>query len=173
MFENLPLTLTLAQEDPRPGSAPNNDGAAPPANGGGGGTPGTNTSEPANGTPGTNVSEGANGKPKGDGDPAPGSGQTQPPMDWTLPGILLLFLVVMFGMTFFSQRKEKKRRREMLAALSKNDRVVTIGGVIGTVVEVRDSEVVVKVDESSNTRMRFSRAAIQSVLTDTEDLPAQ
>jgi preprotein translocase subunit YajC len=57
----------------------------------------------------------------------------------------------------------------MLAELSKNDRVVTIGGVIGTVVEVRENEVVLKVDESSNTRMRFSRNAIQSLVAEKED----
>jgi len=54
----------------------------------------------------------------------------------------------------------------MLAALKKGDKVQTAGGILGTVVEVRDSEVVVKVDENANTRLRFARSAIQAVLDD-------
>ena len=52
----------------------------------------------------------------------------------------------------------------MLAGLKRNDRVQTIGGVLGTVVEAREHEVILKVDESSNTKMRFNRAAIKEVL---------
>ena len=52
----------------------------------------------------------------------------------------------------------------MLDTLKKGDRVQTIGGVLGTVVEARDTDVLVKVDESSNTKIRFSRNAIHRVL---------
>ena len=51
----------------------------------------------------------------------------------------------------------------MLATLAKGAKVTTVGGVLGTVVEVRDEEVVVKVDENSNTRMRFAKSAINAV----------
>jgi len=78
--------------------------------------------------------------------------------------ILLLVLVVMWVFLLGGQRKEKKKRAAMLANLQKGRRVQTVGGVLGTVVEVRDTEVVVKVDENSNTRMHFSRSAIQNVL---------
>jgi preprotein translocase subunit YajC len=44
--------------------------------------------------------------------------------------------------------------------------VQTIGGVIGTIVEVKDAEVVVKIDETTNTKIRFARSAIQQVLED-------
>jgi preprotein translocase subunit YajC len=44
--------------------------------------------------------------------------------------------------------------------------VQTIGGIIGTVVESRENEVVLKVDETSNTKIKFSRNAIHRVLTD-------
>jgi preprotein translocase YajC subunit len=43
-------------------------------------------------------------------------------------------------------------------------KVMTIGGIKGTVTDVREDEVVVKVDESSNTKMRFTRGAIQKVV---------
>ena len=48
----------------------------------------------------------------------------------------------------------------MLQSLEKNDRVRTIGGIIGTVVEVKGDEVRLKVDESNNTKMWFSSSAI-------------
>ena len=74
--------------------------------------------------------------------------------------IIVVFWVIMMG----GQRREKKKRAKMLAAVAKGDKVQTVGGVIATVVEVRDTEVVLKVDENANIRMKFSRAAIQSVL---------
>lgn len=88
------------------------------------------------------------------------------------PSMLNLFLImgaVMILMMVLStrgQKKERKRREALLAALKKHDRVQTIGGVIGTIVEVKDAEVVVKIDETTNTKMRFARSAIQQVLED-------
>ena len=56
----------------------------------------------------------------------------------------------------------------MLDNLKRGDRVQTIGGIIGTVVEARETEVVVKVDETNNTKIRFARKAITRVLEDDE-----
>ena len=77
---------------------------------------------------------------------------------------LLLAFGVFYFLIFRGQRKDKQRHAQMLAALKRNDRVQTIGGVLGTVVEAREHEVILKVDESSNTKMRFNRAAIKEVL---------
>ncbi len=62
------------------------------------------------------------------------------------------------------QKREKARREEMLKALKKNDPVVTIGGILGTVVSVSEdgSEVVVRVDD--NTRIKFRHDAIREVI---------
>ncbi|MCG8406861.1 MAG: preprotein translocase subunit YajC [Phycisphaerales bacterium] len=83
-----------------------------------------------------------------------------------LPMLLLLMFIIYFLM-IRPQSKEKKRRTDMLAAIKKNDRVITIGGIIGTVTSVRDDEITLKVDESSNTKITFSRSALQRVLSDT------
>jgi preprotein translocase subunit YajC len=80
---------------------------------------------------------------------------------------MLLLLVVFGGIILFSMfggRKEKKKRAAMMNALTKNDRIQTIGGIIGSVVEVKPDTVVVQVDSGSNIRMTFSRAAVQQVL---------
>ncbi len=49
--------------------------------------------------------------------------------------------------------------------IKKNDRVVTIGGIVGTVATVKEDEVTLKVDESNNTKITFSRVAIQRVMS--------
>ncbi|MEX0654421.1 MAG: preprotein translocase subunit YajC [Phycisphaeraceae bacterium] len=86
-----------------------------------------------------------------------------------------MFLILMVGllvvmMIFFStsQRREKKKRQAMLDALKKGDRVQSVGGIIGSVVDIRDDEIVVKVDENTNTRLRFARNAVQTVLNKDE-----
>ncbi len=78
--------------------------------------------------------------------------------------LLMLGLVAVMVFSLLGQRREKKRRESLLGSIRKHDRVQTIGGVIGSVVDVKDDSVVLKVDESSNTRITFARAAIQQVL---------
>jgi preprotein translocase subunit YajC len=100
-----------------------------------------------------------------DGTPLDSSGgdgtQANPglsPVIWLLPLALVFIMMSMGG------RKEKKKRAAMMAAMGKGDKVQTVGGILGTVVELRDDEIVVKVDENANTRLRFARSAIQSIL---------
>jgi preprotein translocase subunit YajC len=82
--------------------------------------------------------------------------------NWAFPiGIMLV------AMMFLSKNKGKKsdqERQELLKALKKGDRVQTIGGLIATVVSADDNEVLLKVDETTNTKMRFSRTAIHRVI---------
>jgi preprotein translocase subunit YajC len=79
-------------------------------------------------------------------------------------GPLILIVIVFYFFIFGSKRKTEKQRQEMLNQLKKGDRIQTIGGILGTVVEARETEVVVKVDESSNTKIRFSRSAVHKVV---------
>lgn len=80
-----------------------------------------------------------------------------------LPIALLVFMMIFSG---GAQKKERRRRAEMLAALAKHDKVQTVGGMIGTVVEIKDGEIVLKIDEANNTRVRFAKSAVQRVLAD-------
>jgi len=81
------------------------------------------------------------------------------------PGfIMLLAVMLLFVFLMGGGRREKKKRAAMIAAMGKGDKVQTIGGIRGTVVEVKDDEVVLKVDENANTRLRFATSAVQSVL---------
>jgi preprotein translocase subunit YajC len=91
--------------------------------------------------------------------PQPGSGL----FNLLLPVMLGLFLV-MIVMQVFAGKKQKKEREAMLGAIKKQDEVQTSGGMIGTVVEVKDDEVVLKIDSESNTRARFAKSAVQRVV---------
>jgi preprotein translocase subunit YajC len=54
----------------------------------------------------------------------------------------------------------------MLDAMKRGDRVQTIGGILGNVVEVRPDKILLKVDEGNNTKVWFARTAILRVLGD-------
>ena len=75
-------------------------------------------------------------------------------------GLLVVLMFVLFG----GRAKEEKKRKAMIAALKKGDRVVTMGGLIASVVDVRDNEVVLKVDESTNVKERYTKSSIASVI---------
>lgn len=84
-----------------------------------------------------------------------------------------VFLALMVGMIAFmfltsrsTKKREARKREELYASLSKNNRVLTVGGVIGTIMSVKDNEVVLKVDETTNTKMTFLKSAIQRTITD-------
>jgi len=64
-----------------------------------------------------------------------------------------LFLGLMFAVFYFliirPQQKRSKEHKQLLSDLSKGDRVVTSGGIFGTVVGVQDEVVVLRVDENT------------------------
>ena len=80
--------------------------------------------------------------------------------------MLMLILLGMIVLSFFSGRKQRKQRATMLDALKKHDQVLTRGGVFGSVVEVKPDRGVLKVDESSNTRITVLRDSIEQVTAD-------
>jgi preprotein translocase subunit YajC len=90
----------------------------------------------------------------------PGAGSSLWPL---LVPFALIFLMYHF-MISRPQRKQQAQRQELLNQLKKNDPVVTIGGIIGTVVSLSEdgSEVTVKVDD--NTRLKFRKDAIREVI---------
>ena len=82
---------------------------------------------------------------------------------------LMLMAGLLLLMYFFMMKGNKNKERErqqMLELLKKGDRVQTIGGILGTVIETREGEVLLKVDESSNAKIWFTRAAIHKIRTE-------
>lgn len=105
------------------------------------------------------------------GTAAPGTaapaGTPMAPQGGGMMGILIpltLFMVVLIFFQIMGQRRDKKRRDALISGLKRGDKVLTIGGQLGVVEQVKDNEVVLKVDEFSNAKARFTKAAIQQVL---------
>ena len=78
-----------------------------------------------------------------------------------LPLIAIVF--IFYFLIIRPQNKKRKETEKMLSALKKGDRVVTIGGLHGTVQSVKDSTVIIKVDD--NVKLEFLRSAVSSVIT--------
>lgn len=100
--------------------------------------------------------------------PAGGGGGAQDggsPIGLFLP--LVLIVVLFYFMMIRPQRRQEQQRKAMLGALKKNDHVVTIGGIHGVVTSIKpdDDEVVIRVDESSNTKLRVTRSSIARIVT--------
>ena len=100
------------------------------------------------------------------GTAAPGT-TTQPasaPPGADMFWVLIPVLVGMILLSTFSARKQKKQKAKLLAELKKHDRVMTTGGMIGFVAEVKSDVVVLKVEEGRDVRLTFTRDAIATIL---------
>jgi preprotein translocase subunit YajC len=94
----------------------------------------------------------------------PGAKQPAPPTRksdqyYSLILIALMF-VVMYMLLFRAPRKKQQQHQRMVQSLQRNDKVQTIGGIIGTVVDVKDNEITLKVDEANNTKIKVVSSAI-------------
>lgn len=89
---------------------------------------------------------------------------------WTFMLMMLPLIFLMMLLTQKSQPKEQQRQKKFLEELKKNDRVVTAGGILGTVVNIAgDSEfVTIKIDENNNTKLQILKQSIVRVLKETE-----
>jgi preprotein translocase subunit YajC len=83
---------------------------------------------------------------------------------------LILIFVVFYFLLIRPQQQARKRHMEMIAALKKNDIVVTSGGMIGKVKGVADDEV--RVELAPNVEVRVLRHTIAEVRSKTEPAPA-
>jgi preprotein translocase subunit YajC len=77
---------------------------------------------------------------------------------------LLLIFVVFYFLLIRPQQKKMKAHRDMVAALKRGDRVLTAGGIIGTVVKVEDDNTLL-VDIAKDVRVRVARSTISEVLS--------
>jgi len=73
----------------------------------------------------------------------------------------ILIFVVFYFILIRPQQKEQKKKEEMIKGLSKNDEVVTIGGIHGVIYNIKDRTVVLKVDD--NTKIELDKSAISYV----------
>jgi len=94
---------------------------------------------------------------------APAKQPPSPLMSY-LPFILII--VVMYMILFRGPKKKQQKHQQMVQSLQKNARVRTIGGIFGTVIDVKDDIITLKIDESNNTKMKVSSGAISTVISE-------
>jgi preprotein translocase subunit YajC len=79
----------------------------------------------------------------------------------------ILVLVVFWFLLIRPQQKRQKERNAMLQSLKKGDKVITIGGLHGTITDLTEDRVTLKV--SDNTRLVFERSAVNAVIRPEEE----
>ena len=77
--------------------------------------------------------------------------------------------LIMYLLFIRPQKKQEAARREMLANITKNDKIVTNGGLIGVVTNVKDDEVVIRVDDSRDVKVRIARSGVAGLLVKKEE----
>ena len=76
--------------------------------------------------------------------------------------IPFLFIIAIFYFLIIRpQNKKRKETEKMLSALKKGDKVVTIGGLHGTIQSVKETTVIIKADD--NVKLEFLRSAVSTV----------
>jgi preprotein translocase subunit YajC len=83
----------------------------------------------------------------------------------------LIPFVAIIGIFYFliirPQNKKRKETEKMLSALKKGDKVVTIGGLHGTVQSVKETTVLIKVDD--NVKLEFLRSAVSNIISSSKE----
>lgn len=86
-------------------------------------------------------------------------GQAVNPIASFLP--LILIFVVFYFLLIQPQRKQKKQHEQMIKNLGKNDEVVTSGGIHGTILNVKETTLVLRVDDNAKLEVeKYSIAAV-------------
>ncbi len=85
---------------------------------------------------------------------------TNPLVQFIIP---YAFIFVIFYLIIFRPRKaEQQKRKNLLASIKKNDEIITAGGIHGTIVNVKETTVSVRIDD--NVKMEIDKDAITSVV---------
>ncbi len=71
---------------------------------------------------------------------------------------IIMIYIIFYFMMIRPQRKKEKEHREMLSGLNKNDEIVTVGGIHGTIVNVKDKTIIVRVDD--NVKIELEKTSV-------------
>jgi preprotein translocase subunit YajC len=78
-------------------------------------------------------------------------------------GLLVIMFVVFYFILIRPQRKKDKELKEQMSKLAVGDRVITIGGLVGFVANIKDDQVTISTS-AANTLVTFTKSAIQSIV---------
>jgi preprotein translocase subunit YajC len=83
------------------------------------------------------------------------------------PMSLIFMIIAIFAVMYFlmirPQQRQKKQHQDMLSQVGKGDKVVTAGGVHGTITGVKDNTVIVKI--ADNVKVEVNRSSISQIVS--------
>ncbi len=87
-----------------------------------------------------------------------------------MPTILMMGIVfaIIYFLMILPQQKKQKETQNMLKNMKKGDKIVTVGGMLGTLGNVKDNSVMVKIAE--NTVVEFRKSSIASIIGDEKQI---
>ena len=91
------------------------------------------------------------------------SGQGPNPLAMWFP--IILIILIMYFLIFRPQAKRQKEHQKMLASIQKGDRIVTAGGIYGTVVGIREKDNILIVKIADNVKIELSRGSVARKLS--------
>ncbi len=100
---------------------------------------------------------------------APLLGQAQQQPAWSGFLLMLVILVIFYFLLILPAQRQRKRQSQMLAALKTGDKVITSGGIYGTIVGLRDEVVQLRI--ADQVRIEVSRSAIAAHQPQKEETP--
>jgi preprotein translocase subunit YajC len=74
-----------------------------------------------------------------------------------------LMFAIMYFMVIMPQQRQRKKTQEMLGALKAGDKIITNGGIYGTVNGIDGDSVILKISSEPQVKIRIARAAIAQV----------
>ena len=95
--------------------------------------------------------------------PVQGAAETNPIMSF-LP--LILIFIIFYFFLIRPQQKKQGELQKLITELKKGDRVITIGGVIGTITSIQNDYVVLKVGDNESTKMEVLKSAVSGLRTE-------
>lgn len=85
---------------------------------------------------------------------------------WSMWVMLILIFVVMWFFMIRPQRKQQKELEKFRNSLKRGDKVVTIGGIYGVVDEIKERQVIIKVD--GDTKLKVDKNSLVKDFTETQ-----
>ena len=86
--------------------------------------------------------------------------------------MMVLMIAIFYFMLIRPENKRKKEAEQMRSAVKKGDKIVTIGGIVGTVVDVKENKIVMETG-ADQVRIEFEKWAISSNETASEAAKAE
>ena len=96
--------------------------------------------------------------------PAAPPAATSPPI-WMYIAPIALMLFVLYFLTIRPQKKKEDDRKKMIDSVKKGDKVLTIGGIYGTIVQIKDEDLIIRIDPAKDICVKLTRAGIHRVIT--------